>query len=181
MESEGRRRLAELGRRHSAAALAEKAGVSETSLTRAMKGEVQARGPMRIALERFWSIPRGLWDDPPAKAPVGPVSRRKTVAPAPAPRLSAGSSLDDDIARQRARLDQLLSDPKALTKEVDLVEKALDRALKLKAKIEKPADMTTMAILRSPQWASMMATLIEALRPYPGAYDALASALEKLP
>ena len=183
-----------LAERHSGRSVAEKAKIAERTLRRILAGS-KVKSEVRRQLKKAWGIDAQNWDLPPGSVGAldrsgGPrkanarvvsasgegatIEKRKVARPP----VKASGSLDEDIARQRQRLADLLSDPNALTKEIDLVEKALDRSLRLKAKFEKPVTLTTGMILKSPEWVSLMRTVIEALRPFPGAYDAVASALE---
>lgn len=192
MKSEGHSQLRQIVARTSLLEVATKTGVARGTIRRLVNDDGKCKTLLRNRLAKMFGIPVGAWDTPalaePGSAPLSSTFRPAGVPkaedkePPPLQLVDTTASVNATIGRLQKRLDALMADPKSTAKEQELVERSLHNALRLKAKLEAPkGPMTAASIVRTPAWQDVMRTAIEALRPFPGAYDALANALEALP
>lgn len=196
MKSEGQRQLRNIVARTSLLEVAKKTGVARGTIRRLVNDDGKCKTLLRNRLAKAWGIPVRLWDTAPlaepadnssqtharTRPPIVKAGEPQGESPGPIVPVDTASSVNATIGRLQKRLDALMADPNATAKEQELVERSLHNALRLKARLEAPkGPMTAASIVRSPAWQDVMRTAIEALRPFPGAFDALANALEALP
>ncbi len=80
----------------------------------------------------------------------------------------------------RAALERLRTDQSASPRELGSVASSLTQATRLLAKLTGSLELTEKMIIRAPATARVIKAIIEALRPFPGATEACAQALQKL-
>jgi hypothetical protein len=109
-------------------------------------------------------------------APMGP------PRPADAPPIAelpsdAKATAEATVRRLEQQLDRLATLGTASARECASVASSLTSATRLLARLSGALDITKSQIERSPHWAGMMATIADALAPYPDAAAAVAKAL----
>jgi hypothetical protein len=84
------------------------------------------------------------------------------------------------VSTLRAELERLRTDQSASARERASVATSLTTATRLLARLSGSLELTEKMIIRAPATARVIKAIIEALRPFPGATEACAQALQKL-
>lgn len=174
VQSEGQRLLREIS-----ASLAEVAAAVGCSSRQAVgnwrNGTASPGAAYRAKLAEVYGIPEASW----GQRPVGAMPAPETDEPAPAadasPTTMAGVLVLMEMARERMEDEALLEAERAKW------AAEFSRALALKARLEKEAEMLEDRIVREhPMWKRLKRAIVKSLVPFPGAAKAVALALKEL-
>lgn len=135
-------------------------------------------GVWRAALLASYGIPIESWDALASMATVETFSREALVVPSQAPTSPSPSTVPTgSLAEVNAHLSRLRSDLETLkltSAERSRLSDVYTRALAVKARLEREAEMLEDRIVRDhPAWRRLKAAMFEALHPYPDALRAL--------
>ena len=180
--------LSALVRRHGSRPVARALDAEEASVRRWVAGKAE---PRPAAREKMLAVYGLVWDGAPATAepvaePMATSESRPVATAAPsdeAPRTGAVDAHEEakaTVRQLRAAMDRLEADPLAAAREVAAVATSLTSATRVLGRFSGATDLTAPQILRSSEWRKVSGALIEAVRPFPGALDAIAKALRAL-
>jgi hypothetical protein len=118
-----------------------------------------------------------------SKRPASRSSKKAPPSPPPA-RLEGPLELRTEtllaIQRHRAEIEHLEADKKATPRARQFAATALNTALRLLAKIDGTGDVTVSQILRSPAWRRCSKAMLDTLRRFPGAAEAVGKTMREL-
>jgi transcriptional regulator with XRE-family HTH domain len=177
MKTEGQRLL--LALEGTETDLAAKAGCAAAAIGHWRRGRRVPGAAARHKLELLYAIPRRAWEVAPGEPVPAPP---ETEAP---PETSQPQAADSTLATTRAQIDAILAKLDRENSEADLTEgeeakarDTLSKLLALRARLERDRDLLEDRVVREhPEWVRTKAAILEALRPYPEAAQAVAEAL----
>jgi transcriptional regulator with XRE-family HTH domain len=174
MRTEGQRLLSEIS--GSEAELAAKIGCSPASIGHWRTGR---RAPGQSARHKFdllFGIPRLAWDVVPGgNIPCEPLEKPPKVEPTSG---KAGTTLEITKSQIKNILDRLADDDSLIESESAKLRETLAKLLALRARLERDRDLLEDRFVREhPAWTRTRSAIVEALRPYPDAADAVVKVL----
>ena len=180
VDTEGRRRLADVVKQHGAREAARLAGVSESMVKHIAAGRRSPGESVQNRLRTAFQIPAASWCLPPVKA-----STSANVAPAKTARKRAHQSmrgireLRDAIAAFDVQLEAAKKTSISPTAWASLLRGKADAAAKL-AKLQGEGELTMATLVRSRIWSEVLATMRPVLARHPECAAELAEAFEAL-
>jgi len=159
----------------SLSAIAGAVGVDKGTVSRWRSGDKMPNGPMRLRLHALYAIAPESWD----RRPHGTEQERPT-RDADATGAGPASVLDETLALIQELKDQL-GDSGLSPSERKGVTDNLGRMLALRAKLEDKAELMEARIVREhPRWRDIARGLVDVLRPWPAAAEAVAAWLGEM-
>lgn len=201
MISAGSQAFAAVVRRVGGPDVARRLGVTRGAVHHWSSARKKPTPAVRKAIAKHWGVEIALWDTAAvAEAPTAPEldktsekvtrsaetstgSRKRDRKGSKAAHVDEGDPVAvcrDTIRRLRQELERLQGDKVATSKERTQISSALTQATRLLAKLTGSLEVSQSQILRSPHWRKLIETMVEAVRPFPGACAAVGEALRGL-
>ncbi len=188
----GSKAFAYVVRRHGGPTVAGALGRSSGAIRNIAAGRRLPGGALVAAIATAYGIPEADWERPPEEGPrsgqgapeaVGPPGAAAEAMPPPEapsqPEATASEASDPKALAMKTieRLGRDLDDPDGTPKERATIATAMTSATRLLAKVSGSIELTPSQVLRSPTWRQLQGVVIDALRPYPQALEAISKAL----
>lgn len=178
VDTEGRRRLADVVKRHGVRETGRRANVSESMVAHIVAGRRVPGERVQNRLETAFGIALASWAQLPAKA--SPASREEPAKPARKRRSMRGiRELRDAIAAFDVRLEAAKKTSISPTAWASLLRGKADAAARL-AKLQGEGELTMATLVRSRIWSEVLATMRPVLARHPECAAELAEAFEAL-
>jgi transcriptional regulator with XRE-family HTH domain len=177
--------FAPIVKRFGAATIARKVGVDESAVRKWSAGKAKPTKEKRAALRKHYGLSLAVWSakkksaiaHPELAAPSAPVAKAEPMTANADEPLDAATEAAETVRRLMALRDELEHDSGATPKEKAAVAAQLTSATRLLGKFTGATDVTPSQVLRSPSWRELVVIVVNAVRPFPGACDAVAKAL----